>query len=178
MRIENTLVGIVTEQFRKYSEWTATTSVHKSREEAIMCCLLGMVGELSEYLEVTEEEDFAEKSRAELGDILWYIGHFVYRIGVIDEISISRSYDILNDGVSNIGRLAELSKKVIRDSDFDFKASPKYGEILKTIGRIVGSIWNECSDNNWDFIELMEENVAKLESRKERNVLQGSGDDR
>lgn len=178
MGIEKTLVGMVTDHFRKYSDWTATTSVHKNREQAIMCCLLGMVGELTEYLEPPNEEMDEEKIKAELGDILWYIGHFVYRVGIIDDIAISRTHDILNNGLTNIGRLAELSKKVIRDSDFDFQASPKYGEIVKTVGRIVGGIWNECSDNNWDFLELMEENMAKLESRKERNVIQGSGDDR
>ncbi len=74
--------------------------------------------------------------------------------------------------VGEAGEFAEKVKKVIRDGTFDRDL------MLKELGDVIfyaAALANYFGSN---LQEVMDINVAKLEDRKNRNVLQGSGDSR
>lgn len=71
------------------------------------------------------------------------------------------------------GEFANLVKKVTRDN------TPILRErALQELGDVVWYLVRLCDHFNTNIPELMETNYLKLIDRKERNVLNGSGDDR
>lgn len=70
------------------------------------------------------------------------------------------------------GEVAEKIKKKIRDGKFDERETAKeLGDVLWYAARLAAAL-------NCDFSEVAKINIDKLFSRKERGVLQGSGDNR
>ena len=74
--------------------------------------------------------------------------------------------------VGEAGEFAEKVKKVLRDNTFDREL------ILKELGDVVFYAAALANYFGSDLQEVMDINVTKLEDRKARNVLQGSGDSR
>ena len=70
------------------------------------------------------------------------------------------------------GEVANKVKKILRDGTFDREA------IADEVGDCLWYIAALCRDLNVDMGELAQKNLDKLNDRKERNVLQGSGDKR
>jgi NTP pyrophosphatase (non-canonical NTP hydrolase) len=95
-----------------------------------------------------------------------------------------KSGDTLRDlahwvlGVSGeSGEIAEKVKKVIRDSDGI--VSPELSkELAKEIGDVLWYLAVLADHLGVSFDEVAELNKAKLQSRKDRDVLRGSGDNR
>ena len=70
------------------------------------------------------------------------------------------------------GEVANKVKKILRDGTFDREA------IADEVGDCLWYIAALCRDLKVDMGELAQKNLDKLNDRKERNVLQGSGDKR
>lgn len=182
MSIKSKMNNIMRDEFIDYVNWTIETSVHKTREHAITCCLLGLVGEVREYEEklMASYNDLDELQK-ELGDVLYYLGHLVYRIGAQDRIFIR---EVLNDEVIDngmphvIAQLCEAFKKVIRDNDFEVVGSKKEQEVYNHISDLLTLIVMEHGIDEMDFLETLNLNRAKLMSRKDRGVINGDGDNR
>jgi len=75
------------------------------------------------------------------------------------------------------GEVAEKVKKVLRDNDGVFSDAKKI-EIKKELGDVAWYLANIASDLGFTLDEVFQLNLDKLVSRKERNVLTGSGDNR
>lgn len=75
------------------------------------------------------------------------------------------------------GEVAEKVKKVIRDNGGEFKLSKKE-EIKFEIGDCLWYISVLANDLGFTLQEVAEANIEKLESRKQRGVISGSGDNR
>ena len=84
------------------------------------------------------------------------------------------------------GEVAEKIKKLMRDQDIDFKgddaaeqihADDAY-EIAKEISDVLWYAANLANDIGYSLEEIAMINLLKLSSRKERNQLSGSGDNR
>jgi len=79
--------------------------------------------------------------------------------------------------VGESGEVAEKVKKLIRDKnmvvDKEFLDS-----IKKELGDVLWYIAAICSELSLSLEDVAIENIRKLYSRKERDVLHGSGDDR
>ncbi len=75
------------------------------------------------------------------------------------------------------GEVAEKVKKVFRDNNGYFTQSKKE-EITKELGDVLWYIQAICNDLGINMQDVAEQNVEKLLSRKDRGVLQGSGDER
>lgn len=70
------------------------------------------------------------------------------------------------------GEVLEKTKKLIRDNRFDkHEVAKELGDVLWYLARYAKAI-------NYTLDEIAELNVYKLNSRMERNVLGGSGDNR
>jgi len=72
------------------------------------------------------------------------------------------------------GEVAEKVKKSIRDNHGEFNKEA----IQKELGDVMWYIANIASDLELKLEDIAQMNVAKLKSRQERGVLQGSGDNR
>ena len=70
------------------------------------------------------------------------------------------------------GEVANKVKKILRDGDFDRKA------IADEIGDCLWYIAALCRDLNVNMNDVARANLSKLEDRKKRGVISGSGDNR
>lgn len=73
------------------------------------------------------------------------------------------------------GEVAGKYKKSIRDG---WTHERFQNEVLPELGDVLWYLARYADDAGFNLSEVMEHNVAKLTSRKERNTLQGSGDAR
>lgn len=77
------------------------------------------------------------------------------------------------------GEIAEKIKKWIRDEDFANGMSVERREaILLELGDPLWYITSLADDLGYTLQDVVDANVNKLTSRKERGVLKGSGDNR
>jgi NTP pyrophosphatase (non-canonical NTP hydrolase) len=73
---------------------------------------------------------------------------------------------------SEAGEVQGKVKKMIRDGGIN---------VMDTLDEIGDCYWylsRLCDELNWNPEDVLQRNIAKLESRKERGVLGGSGDKR
>jgi len=75
------------------------------------------------------------------------------------------------------GEVADKVKKVIRDNAQNFTAEKKR-EIAKEIGDVLWYCAVLSHDIGFTLEEVAQMNIDKLQSRKERGMLGGSGDNR
>lgn len=75
--------------------------------------------------------------------------------------------------VSEVGEVADKLKKPIRDG---YSIDPN--AISKEIGDVVWYCARLADELGVDFGKILWDNMEKLTSRNERNVISGSGDDR
>tara|TARA_R100001510_G_scaffold57769_1_gene67618 strand:- start:2097 stop:2447 length:351 start_codon:yes stop_codon:yes gene_type:complete len=83
------------------------------------------------------------------------------------------------------GEVAEKIKKIIRDDGFIKTMMTKQPrlyayphKIEREIGDVLWYLSNLASDLGLSLSLIAENNIKKLEDRKERNVIKGEGDDR
>lgn len=76
-----------------------------------------------------------------------------------------------------VGEISEKVKKVLRDNNSEF-TNEKKQEIGKEIGDVCWYLAALANDLGLDLGDIAQGNLDKLESRKARNQLHGSGDNR
>lgn len=75
------------------------------------------------------------------------------------------------------GEVNEKLKKVLRDQNGI--VTPETKELLrKELGDVLWYVGNLAYELGLDLNDIAESNIAKLQSRKERDVIKGSGDER
>jgi len=81
-------------------------------------------------------------------------------------------------GLTNeAGEVAGKLKKIYRDDDA--KMTPeKVADMAAELGDVMWYLTRTADELGLDLEDIIEHNVAKLKSRKERNVIGGSGDNR
>lgn len=75
------------------------------------------------------------------------------------------------------GEIAEKIKKVMRDNDGAISAEMK-DLLAKELGDVIWYVSNLANELGLDLDGIAVMNIAKLHSRKQRGMLQGSGDNR
>ena len=148
---------------------------------------LGLIGEVGEISDVFKDAHFKqEKVLGELGDCFWYIARLDDTL-----LKLSNDHQLVELKVDleklyhtdNVFSFANFSKKLIRDG---VQAVPKVSEALQNITMFVttyaaGALMTLGHPE--PTIETISEhilypNLEKLLSRKERGVINGSGDNR
>lgn len=79
--------------------------------------------------------------------------------------------------VGEAGEVAEKIKRVLRDKNGAVDEQTKE-EIKKELGDVLWYLTQIASELNLSLDEIAESNLKKLKSRKKRNKLHGSGDNR
>lgn len=89
-------------------------------------------------------------------------------------------YKIIYPALGLTGEAGEVSdkvKKVIRDSNTVF-TDEKKTEIAKELGDVLWYVAVLSNDIGFSLSDIAKMNIEKLASRKQRNVISGSGDNR
>lgn len=79
------------------------------------------------------------------------------------------------------GEVADKIKKIIRDENImspKLVSEEKREDMAKELGDILWYLSQFASEFNLSLSDIAERNIEKLQSRKERGVLGGSGDNR
>jgi NTP pyrophosphatase (non-canonical NTP hydrolase) len=150
--------------------------------------ILGLIGELTELKECanssTDDFELPEKDKEkivkELGDCFWYLSQFTMELGIPFSQIESRdaAWKIEYYGPHyNCGLICELVKKTIRDNNGNVTPIVKE-KILKELRIVYSYLLWFCKIYNIDTNHVMEENIKKLFSRRDRGVLGGSGNER
>lgn len=124
---------------------------------------------------IQELEDWEAEQLADMEEIDQYIFFDIYQ-DFTDSTAIyppEKGLEYTALGLaSEAGEFAGKVKKAIRDNTYDADAmAAELGDVLWYLARAAAELDYHLSD-------IAEMNVEKLKSRKERNVLSGSGDTR
>lgn len=146
---------------------------------------LGLVGEVGEicnkYKKVIRDDNNElsdEKRQAildECGDVMWYIAAIARDRG-LELKNLYRAISLHN----NLGikipllNLVNVSSRLIWEYSVDFSNDV----IIYTLSDILMSLENLVKNLGSDLSTIMDNNIAKLTSRYERNVISGEGDKR
>lgn len=87
----------------------------------------------------------------------------------------NHTYALLNLA-GEAGEVLSLAAKFIRDGSMypeEFKA-----KLSKELGDVMWMVAAIANDNGLMLSEICQENIDKLEDRKQRNVIKGNGDNR
>ncbi len=180
-----------------YAEEARSTAIYTNQ---FIYPALGLSGEIGELIDkLTAGVHHKDEIIKEASDVLWY----VVNICADAHLSFIDLADSINGGVpvNNFtelgvqmiasddkrstliklpiysGRITEIAKKTIRDSGGQLPAEkkPMIAESLAEVLRCLFEISNSWSINLDDVAQA---NIDKLFSRRDRGVLQGSGDNR
>lgn len=77
--------------------------------------------------------------------------------------------------LSEAGEVAAVFQKLIRG---DFPIPEAGARLHKELGDILWHVAQVAFDNGWKLSDIAQTNLDKLESRKIRNMILGSGDNR
>lgn len=165
---------------------------------------LGLAGEIGEVLDkITSCSHHSNVSKddvvKEIGDALWYVVNTAADAGlsfndIVDGMTgglradnfteanaqIKRRIDTRSSLVKlpiHAGRIAEVAKKMIRDSD-GVMPENKLPIVKESLVEILVCLFDIADLWSINFDDVARANINKLFSRKARGVLQGSGDDR
>lgn len=79
--------------------------------------------------------------------------------------------------VGEAGEVAEKMKKFIRDDHAEM-TDERRAALIDELGDVLWYIANLSDELNVDLAYIAEQNVKKLSDRRDRDVLNGDGDDR
>lgn len=175
-------------EYKEYEEKCNDTKLY-SDEVAISYVVLGLCGELGELYEKISKSELGELGRKECGDVTWYLAMIRKELGLSNveswpEFDPSQEVDpfIL---VVEVGKIAEQTKKFMRDdwkpgqkNVFPEKRKEIVEEAWMNIVRTLSILAKSPDAFNSSIEEIANENIEKLASRKQRNVIHGSGDNR
>ncbi len=149
-----------------YQTQSRDTAMYPDRDRNLWYPTLGLVGEIAEYLTAAESEKIKEA-----GDVAWYCSQLCSEAGLTLELVIQPIAEL--EAVTTVlGQLAECVKKLYRDRNGEVNHKDR-----AIVTHSVNHIWQYCIPSHDQSI-ILSTNITKLQSRKMRGVLGGSGDDR
>jgi NTP pyrophosphatase (non-canonical NTP hydrolase) len=150
-------------------------------ERGLEYCTLGLVGEVAEFAAAVRSGDSNAVILKELGDCAWYMAilcdmwgiHAICKCEDVDACTMDPAAESITTMFDNAGALANKVKKVIRDGT---PLNPEF--CLAVSDWMWGAMNTFAKEHGYKLSAVLEANIAKLASRKERGVITGSGDNR
>lgn len=157
-----------------------------SDKVALPYVTLGLCGELGEFYEKLKQEADDQSTVAEFQDILWYLATIRIEFSLKEITDWPKPSDKEVgpfDLPSSVGKIAEQIKKYLRDGwkeDQEISLSEERKEKIQSAWNEVMQIMVDINDRVFDLTmnQQGQQNIEKLASRKQRNVIHGSGDNR
>ncbi len=171
--------------FTAYGAQTASTAIYPEAGTgsplAIAYCVLGLNGEIAEYLEAQTAD--------ESGDVWWYVARLAAELDAIDLVIAQvegHTYeggDLLSFSATHmrllmtVARMGNASKKLLRDTGAA-KAAKQRRRLILGLLRFVDRLRDYDQRQGFELDYVLAQNAAKLADRKDRGVLQGDGGSR
>lgn len=170
--------------FAEYAAAAADTAVYPDRGANLPYAVLGLVEEIGELAEKVHERAERHEIAAEAGDVYWYLAAICHEAGIPPA-----GVDLLRYRVGSLAQIPEMmlrtaavvvcgcAKKAIRDTGGvlpDVKR-PAVAGAVSTLLHLLSCVAAEiryAPEQVWEY------NLQKLQSRKQRGTLHGSGDNR
>jgi len=172
--------------YKEYSEQAISTAIYPGKGNNIIYPVLGLVGETGEVCEKFFITANADELLKELGDVFWYVNAICYEVDIdfnkvvidrlcVNGIGITKKW-LMQLSIC-VAKIAEKTKKLIRDGNG--AVTDDYKKFIEEqIGAVVSTLIVICDNSNVNVDDVLQKNIDKLFSRKERGKLQGSGDNR
>lgn len=171
-------------ELKTYHQQAQTTAFYPQRGNNLVYAVLGLVEETSE---VVEKIDRLDKNGLikELGDQVWYISAICFEIqeplenlsSYVVNLNFTKNQPCLQVMEEAIGQISAKTKKAIRDNN-GVLDKDKRKHIIENLGRILSAINTLANIHGFDLSQVCATNIEKLNDRKNRGTLQGSGDNR
>lgn len=166
--------------WKDYQEKCKETLCYRSYKEMIACSTLELVDELKEFDDHMSSGIADEKLlKLELGDITYGMAILSDHYGLtIDKEPILP--ELIELGWEDyIGNICGIIKKTIRDDNYILTNTKNRRVLLEeNLSGLYTAIRLFCGVERWNLSDILQMNIEKLFDRKERGVLQGSGDER
>lgn|SRR6056297_362242 len=172
----------------EYQNEALKTAIYPGDFTGILYTSLGLVDEIYEFYESIGSGGEAK----ELGDVCWYIACFSNEVGILmedtetlaeeleEQVSFCSVFDATEQMKSAASKICGLMKKYIRDEQFwtHKPSTDKKAKAQVELAYIILSVYYICRYLEILWLDVAKLNINKLNSRKDRGKLQGSGDDR
>ncbi len=163
-----------------YQSWTRNTAIYPAAGTGevaeLMYLSLGLAGEVGELTQLQHREH--PELIKELGDVAWYVARLATALNLSlaePQPVVSKEFNIECLNLAHLaGMVCNCVKKLYRDGEnaqLRAKIQPPLVEIAAQLATIANSV-------NIPLDEVLQQNHDKLESRKSRDQLGGSGDHR
>jgi len=171
-------------KIKEYQEKALETAIYPNKGNNHIYPFLGLCGEFGEFYKTSSINNYKSLneinlSKYELGDCYWYFVVLCWELNIDLDMLAFVEIDMDNKEINleavflHLSELAELFKKVIRDNTEINKEI-----VLEKLSLIFICIFKYMVWRDWDEYQIWQMNIDKLQSRKERNVIHGSGDER
>lgn len=169
--------------FKEYEEQAITTKCYAD-EVAIPYVVLGLCGELGEFIEklINHEKDKSLIFK-ELGDICWYVAAIRIEMN-LDPIEWPDAVVESNTNpIVYVGKIAEQTKKWLRDdwkgvgTEVPEKRKKEIHDSLDMLLHILHT-WLIDANAGVTLQDIAKQNIEKLADRARRDKIKGSGDER
>jgi NTP pyrophosphatase (non-canonical NTP hydrolase) len=172
------------------------TAIYPRPTKPALYPFLGLANEAGEvcgkagYYDNTRTGQFSNKQQIadDLSDVLWYcaaiadeFSFFLDDTMPILDLPGCEAFQSFFDLSEACGKVLGVLKKAIRDDKWDFGMAVSWelrDKIASEIRDVLMYINVCCKVCDTTIFEIAETNIAKLESRKARGVIGGSGDNR
>jgi NTP pyrophosphatase (non-canonical NTP hydrolase) len=172
----------------EYKEKAITTAIYP-KSSKIIYPVLGLADETGEFYEKFKVQAKNRKGLIqEIGDCFWYVANVCNDIDLImsslmdelEEVEYSEESieDYLFSMITSSTKICGITKKWIRDEDNEGLSDEKLIEINFELSQYWIACLGMCKYLDITWQEVAQLNIDKLSSRKERNKIKGSGDNR
>jgi len=168
----------------EYQKLAKETAVYK---ETLIYPALGLGGETFEFLAKMGDPSLVEISK-EIGDICWYIAAIASDCDLkLSEIAGVETFEelegypkadwIIIELAKGLAEVLETIKKILRDNN-GILLPEKIIKIQYGLKIILNALKEYTIEMDISLSDIAQQNIDKLFSRKDRGVIQGSGDNR
>lgn len=168
--------------WRSYAELAYGTAIYPGRNEFLGLCYTtsGLPDEVWELWEALQTPNAPK----ELSDCAWYFVNTVYEANIpIQDIvtkHFTESLDMFKAWQNMMGPSCKINgivKKILRDNKCKL-TNEKRNKLKKQLVQFLDGFYQMCALMGYNYLYILQMNIDKLYSRKERGVLNGSGDNR
>lgn len=166
--------------FQEYEQKAITTKCYKD-EVAVPYVVLGLCGEVGEFIEKVRIQASEELVLKELGDCLWYIAAIRIEMD-LEPLNWPNAKELRYENPAELsGAIAEQIKKWLRDEWQGVGTvipEARKNKIHNSLSYLLSLFddWLMETGINVSLEDIAQQNVEKLADRAKRNVIHGSGD--